>query len=105
MREPSTPAGSRWRACAILFVCSVGFFTDTGWIRILTWAYAGRQDMPGIEQGRPQTGIQPPQAGAILFPCSYGYSSLWKTVGWLLPGLLFIPNKFYRPRVAPMRPF
>ena len=38
-------------------------------------------------------------------PCSYGYSSLWKTVGCLLPGLLFIPNKFDRLRVAPMRPF
>ena len=40
-----------------------------------------------------------------LRPCSYGYSSLWKTVGSLLPGLLFIPNKFDRLRVAPMRPF
>ena len=40
-----------------------------------------------------------------LRPCSYGYLSLWKTVGWLLPGLLFIPNKFDRPRVASMRPF
>ena len=62
----------------------------------------------GIEQGWPQLGIPAPSSrgrSVPLRPCSYGYSSLWKTVGSLLPGLLFIPNKFDRLRVAPMRPF
>lgn len=37
-------------------------------------------------------------------PCSYGYSSLWKTVRCLIAGAVFIPNIFQR-RAAPMRPF
>ena len=45
------------------------------------------------------------EIGAREHRVSTESSNLWKTVNWILPGLLFIPNKFDRRRVAPMRPF
>jgi hypothetical protein len=40
-----------------------------------------------------------------FLPYSCGYFGLWKTVRWLLPGLLFIPNKFVRQGSRQCGPF
>jgi hypothetical protein len=40
-----------------------------------------------------------------LRPCSYGYSSLWKTVRCLISGAVFHSEQIFQRGAAPMRPF